>query len=78
MPKYYCKYCGTSADSIRTLTSVSCTRNPVKGGRHETYEGSEKKQYVCKYCGLSASAISTLTSTKCSRNPKKGHHEPAL
>lgn len=78
MAKYYCKYCGISSSSVSGLTSGSCSRNPVKGGRHVLYEGSEKSQYVCKYCGIKSSTISGLTSGNCSRHPNKGRHEPAL
>jgi len=79
MPKYYCKYCGASASSVSSLTAGSCSRNPVKGGKHVLYEGSEKSQYVCKYCGIKASTISTLTAGTCYRHPNKGgKHEPML
>ncbi|MCX7910868.1 MAG: hypothetical protein N2505_04730 [Endomicrobia bacterium] len=78
MAKYYCKYCGTFASTVSSLTSGTCPRNPVKGGRHVLYEGSEKSQYVCKYCGTKGSSISSLTSGTCPRHPAKGKHEPAL
>jgi hypothetical protein len=74
----YCKWCGSRSSSVSSLTSGSCHRNPVKGGQHELYEGTEKSQYVCKFCGSKSSSISSLTSGSCHRNPDKGNHAPAL
>ena len=83
MENFYCKYCGTKASSVSSLTSNSCSRHPdgPSRGKHVLYEGSEKSQYVCKYCGTKANTISSLTSNSCSRHPNgasKGKHEPAL
>lgn len=75
---FYCKWCGNKFPSVSSLTSVTCSRNPTKGGRHELYEGTEKSQYVCKLCGNKFPSISSLTSVTCSRHPNKGKHEPAL
>lgn len=75
---FYCKYCGSHANSISGLTSLSCSRHP-QGGKHALYEGAEKSKYSCKYCGSNANNISGLTSLSCSRRPDgKGKHEPAL
>jgi transcription elongation factor Elf1 len=81
--KFYCKYCGTSASSIASLTNNSCHRHPSGAGKgkHVLYEGSEKSQYTCKFCGTKASSIASLTNNSCSRHPSgpsKGKHEPAL
>ena len=76
MANVYCKWCGSSASNISSLTSSSCSRNP-EGSKHELYEGNEKSQYSCKYCGSNASSISSLTSSSCSKSPHKKHH-PAL
>lgn len=83
MANFYCKYCGSKASSISSLTSSSCSRHPsgTNKGKHTLYEGSEKSQYSCKYCGSKASSISSLTSSSCSKHPdgsNKGKHEPAL
>lgn len=83
MSKFQCKYCGTSASSISSLTGGSCSRHPLGSnkGWHALYEGSEKPKYSCKYCGTSASSISSLTGGSCSRHPNgsnKGKHEPAM
>lgn len=72
MPRYYCKWCGSSASSVSSLTSGSCSKNPV-GRKHEPYEGEEKKFYFCKYCGTRGSSISSLTSGSCSKSPTKRH-----
>ncbi|WP_081468678.1 hypothetical protein [Treponema primitia] len=79
MANYYCKWCGVKHSSVASLTAGPCLRNPVKGAKHELYEGSEKKQYICKYCGIKHSSIASLTSAPCLKNPRKGaKHEPAL
>ncbi len=80
---YYCKYCGTKASSIATLTGSSCPRHPngANKGKHVLYEGIEKSKYECKYCGTSASSISSLTGSSCPRHPlgsNKGKHEAAM
>lgn len=83
MANFYCKYCGTKASTISSLTANSCSRHPSgpSKGKHTLYEGSEKSQYSCKYCGTKASTISSLTANSCSRHPNgpsKGKHEPAM
>ncbi|MGD0262809.1 MAG: hypothetical protein ABSD29_23830 [Verrucomicrobiota bacterium] len=80
---YNCKYCGTKASSIASLTGSTCSRHPdgANKGKHALYEGAEKSKYDCKYCGTSASSLSSLTASTCSRHPlgaNKGRHEPAL
>jgi predicted nucleic acid-binding Zn ribbon protein len=80
---YYCKYCGTKASSIASLTGSPCSRHPngANKGKHALYEGDEKPRYECKYCGTGASSISSLTGSPCSRHPlgaNKGKHEPAM
>ena len=80
---YYCKYCGTKAPSINSLTATPCPRHPngASKGKHVLYEGPEKAKYECKYCGTSAPSISSLTASPCSRHPlgvNKGRHEPAM
>lgn len=83
MPNYYCKYCGTKASSVSSLTGNACSRHPAgpNRGKHALYEGQEKPQYTCKYCGTNASSLSSLTGNSCSRHPdgaNKGKHSPAL
>jgi len=79
MAQVVCKWCGSKASSVSSLTNGTCPRNPIKGARHELYEGSEKPQYQCKYCGSKASSISSLVNGTCPRHPTKGsRHEPAL
>jgi DNA-directed RNA polymerase subunit RPC12/RpoP len=80
---YYCKYCGTKASSISSLTGSSCSCHPSgpHKGKHALYEGAEKAKYECKYCGTGAPSISSLTGNTCSRHPlgsHKGKHEPAM
>jgi predicted nucleic acid-binding Zn ribbon protein len=80
---YYCKYCGTKAPSIASLTASPCFRHPVGAnkGKHTLYEGAEKPKYECKHCGTSATSLSNLTASTRSRHPlgaNKGHHEPAM
>jgi len=80
---YYCKYCGTKAVSIASLTATTCPRHPagVNKGKHALYEGGEKLKYECKHCGASNSNLASLTGSSCPRHPlgaHKGHHEPAL
>ncbi|HEY5233563.1 MAG TPA: hypothetical protein VIK35_08530 [Verrucomicrobiae bacterium] len=79
----HCKYCGTTASNISSLTGNTCSRHPngPHKGKHALYEGAEKSKYECKFCGTSASSISSLTGNSCSRHPlgaHKGKHEPAL
>jgi len=79
MSNCYCKYCGTCAPNIRTLTTGSCHRHPDGSGRHALYEGDEKSRYECKYCGTNAPNIRSLTLGSCHRHPDgKGRHSPAL
>lgn len=78
---YYCKYCGSKASSISSLTSGSCPKHPNGWckGNHEPYQGNEKKNYYCEYCGAKASSISSLTSGSCPKHPNgwcKGNHSP--
>ena len=73
--KVYCKYCGGSASSVKSLTSNSCQKNP-EGRYHVPYEGSEKSKYECKYCGGTASSIRSLISNSCQKNPHGKYHEP--
>lgn len=76
--KFYCKYCGFSYPSVMDLRSNACSRHPIKGSKHELYEGSEKSQYTCKYCGFQYSSIAMMTANHCPKHPNKGLHEPAL
>jgi hypothetical protein len=41
---YYCKYCGTKASSIASLTASICLGHPngANKGKHALYEGDEK------------------------------------
>ena len=75
--KVFCKYCGSSASSVSSLTQSSrtCQKNP-EGKYHVPYEGSEKSKYTCKYCGTERSSISGLTQYSCSKNPHGKYHEP--
>lgn len=80
---YYCKYCGTKAASIASLTAATCLRHPAGAnkGKHTLYQGAEKPKYECQHCGASASSISSLTASTCLSHPlgaHKGKHEPAL
>ncbi len=63
MANYYCKYCGTKASSVSSLTGNSCSRHPdgPNRGKHALYEGQEKSQYTCKYCGTKSSSLGSLT-----------------
>ncbi len=72
MTKYYCKWCGRSASSERSLESQTCRQNP-NSDRHEVYEGGERSVYTCKYCGKNYDSIRDLTSRHCSRGPLKNH-----
>lgn len=81
--KYFCRFCGTNASSIASLTNGKCMRHPEGSfsGRHELYEDAEKSTYHCKYCGTSARTIAALTTGRCIKHPDgsaKGHHQPAL
>lgn len=75
---YYCKLCGMKYPSISSLTAATCSRSPVRNGKHVLYEGAEKSSYVCKHCGMKYPSLSSLTGATCSRHPNKGKHEPAL
>lgn len=83
MANYYCEYCGSKFNNVRTLTAQSCIRHPdgpIKG-KHKLYEGSEKSKYTCKYCGQLFNSLTTLTGFSCLRHPKgsnKGKHSPSL
>ena len=83
MPNFYCKYCGTKAVTVQSLTAGHCQRHPdgASRGKHALYEGDEKPQYTCKYCGTKASSLNSLTAGYCQRHPdgpSKGKHAPAL
>lgn len=74
---YYCKYCGTKAPSVFSLTCGSkCVKSP--NSQHALYEGSEQSQYTCKFCGNKASSIFSLTcGSRCIKGPG-GLHEPVV
>jgi len=81
--KFYCKYCGNYASSVRFLTGSNCPRHPdgAGKGKHVLYEGSEKQQYTCSMCGAKATSIRFLVNSRCPRHPDgagKGFHTPAL
>lgn len=76
MANYYCKYCGDSGSSIRSLTNGRCSKNPTIQKYHVPYEGREKSKYYCKYCGDSSSSIRSLTNGRCSKNPMSEYHIP--
>jgi hypothetical protein len=83
MTNYYCKFCGSKASSVASLTSAFCIRHPSgpHKGRHALYEGGEKSEYTCKNCGTRASSLASLTSGFCLRHPdgtNKGKHQPAV
>lgn len=75
--KYYCKWCGNSYPSVKSLVNFLCTVNP-NGKHHELYEGGEKAKYECKWCGYSNSSFKSLVNFSCTKNPNGKHHEPAL
>jgi hypothetical protein len=77
MSKVYCKYCGTSRNSVQSLTALSCRKNP-EGKNHVPYEGDEKSKYECKYCGTSRNSIQSLTSGSCNKNPNGKYHVPMM
>ena len=77
MANYYCKYCGASNTSIKSLTGGQCKRNPTVKKYHVPYEGGNKPKYYCKYCGDSNSSIEFLTGgSKCLKNPESEYHIP--
>ena len=83
MTNFYCKNCGRKYSDARNLTASTCSRHPngPNKGKHQLYEGCEKKTYTCKYCGRTYSNLMTLTASTCSRHPdgpNKGKHSPAL
>jgi len=83
MPNCYCKYCGTKASNVTSLTSGPCFRHPLgtNKGKHSLYEGSEKSQYTCRNCGFKNTTLGSLTSGDCPKHPdgyNKGKHQPAL
>ena len=83
MANFYCKHCGASASSVRSLTAQACPRHPngVNRGKHELYEGDEKDSYTCKYCGREFPSIRSMTAQTCQRHPdgvNRGKHSPAL
>ena len=53
---YYCKYCGTKAPSIASLTASPCFRHPAGAnkGKHALYEGAEKPKYVFRQTCVNA------------------------
>ncbi len=82
MSAFYCKYCGTKASTVASLTANACQRHPAGPGRgkHALYEGAEQARYTCKYCGHKETSLSSLTANYCQRHPdgpSKGKHSPA-
>lgn len=80
---YYCEYCGHKFNSVRILTSTTCSKHPkgTNKGNHKLYEGSEKEKYTCKYCGKSFPSIMVMVNSQCINHPNganKGNHYPAL
>ena len=80
--KFYCKHCGICRSSVQSLTVNMCPRHPAgpNRGRHEVYEGSEKREYTCIFCGIRRGSIAALTVNMCPRHPagpNKGRHFPA-
>jgi len=56
MANYYCKCCGSKANSISSLLSRRCESNPSER-RHLLYEGGQKIQYHCEYCSAKSSSL---------------------
>ena len=80
MSKCYCKYCGDTRSSVKSLTTNACANHPngSNKGKHILYESTEKSEYTCKYCGDTRSSIKSLTTNTCANHPNKGNHVPAL
>ncbi len=83
MAKCYCKNCGQAFSDVRALSANTCYRHPdgANKGKHQLYEGGEKKSYTCKFCGSQFHDLRTLTANTCYRHPNganKGKHHPAL
>ncbi|EGT4347229.1 MULTISPECIES: hypothetical protein [Elizabethkingia] len=75
MANYYCKCCGSKANSISSLLSRRCDSNPSER-RHLLYEGGQKIQYHCEYCSAKSSSLTVLCVGKCSHNPNGRTHIP--
>ncbi|HAY3555953.1 hypothetical protein KRE40_11240 [Elizabethkingia meningoseptica] len=75
MAHYFCKCCGTKANSISSLLSRRCENNPLEK-RHMLYEGGQKIQYHCEYCSARSSNMTVLCVGRCNHNPNGEHHIP--
>jgi DNA-directed RNA polymerase subunit RPC12/RpoP len=80
---FYCKYCGSKAPSVESLTQHVCHRYPTGAnkGNHVLYDGNEKTDYKCRFCGHHANSIASLTAQHCVNHPNeknKGNHDPAV
>jgi hypothetical protein len=69
-----CKWCGS--DNFATLQQMvlsSCRRSPT--GKHQPYDGGEKREYICIHCGTALVNLKQLIVSPCRKSPH-GYHEP--
>ena len=74
-PVVFCKNCGDSSSSVRTLVINTCKIGKRKGDKHVPFDGPPKKEFTCKHCGRSFPRIRAMIITNSCTSPDK-HHEP--
>lgn len=71
----YCKYCGKSFPSIKSMSTSVCYKTPSK--KHIPYEGVIQTSYQCLWCGRQHQSLAAMSQERCLKNPfGKTQHEP--
>lgn len=71
----YCKYCGKSFPSVKSMASSVCYKTPSK--KHIPYDGVLQESYQCMWCGRQYNSLAAMAADRCLKNPfGNTQHEP--
>lgn len=72
----YCKYCGRSFPSVKSMASASACYK-TSSEKHIPYDGVIQDPYQCLWCGRQHKSLMAMAQEKCHRNPfGETRHEP--
>ena len=71
----YCRYCGTAAYSVKSLSKDTCPRHPngPYGGYHVAFPPEKRGGYVCGICGEANRSLVKLLDGCCLRASNSSH-----
>ena len=72
----YCRYCGTAAFSVESLSKETCPRHPngPYAGFHVAFPPEKRGGYVCGLCGKANKSLVSLLEGYCLRaSSNRGH-----